>query len=464
MRIVLADVRSTRGFTSKDTVVGGYGSRLLPFTKVTRVAVELKRRLCDVPSVQLAYLAAIADRAGCEVVPTRGRPVDGDVAIVLSSLVDHRNECAFADAMRRNGVRVGFIGLAASKMTHLFEGHADFIIRGECEAAFSRLVGGERLSGVVDSPEPPDLDGLPFPRWDLLAERKTWWRLPFVPRPSSGVFPVLASRSCPEFCTYCPHRILTPHRVRSVANVVDELAYLCERYPRPYVLFRDPLFSEDRERCLAICDAIRTRGLDVTFECETRLDRLDRELLDAMHGAGLRSMSFGVEAASPATLKKSGRRPIPEAHQRDIIAYCRRIGVATAAFYVLGFLQEDWESIATTIDYAIALGSTVAQFKILTPYPGTPMFKQLEPLLFEADWERFDGFTPTFSHPNLTPEQLRFLLGAAYTRFYMRPSYLVNYLRIQAGWVRDLSLRLDGRVAARHARHEQGSMSRAVTC
>ena len=155
-------------------------------------------------------------------------------------------------------------------------------------------------------------------------------------------------------------------------------------------------------------------------------------------------MSFGVESLDPATLKKSGRRPIPQAHQREIIDHCRKLGIVTAAFYVLGFLQDDWDSIAATIDYAIDLGSTFAQFKILTPYPGTPMFKQLEPLLTETDWEKFDGYTPTFKHPNLTDRELRYLLGAAYKRFYMRPSYLANFLKIQnsrafasgsAGWI-----------------------------
>ena len=81
-------------------------------------------------------------------------------------------------------------------------------------------------------------------------------------------------------------------------------------------------------------------------------------------------MSFGVESLDPATLKKSGRRPIPQAHQREIIDHCRKLGIVTAAFYVLGFLQDDWNSIAATIDYATDLGSTFAQFKMLTPYPG----------------------------------------------------------------------------------------------
>jgi len=230
------------------------------------------------------------------------------------------------------------------------------------------------------------------------------------------------------------------------------------------VIFRDPLFSEQRDRCVELCDEIAARGLKLTFEAETRLDRLDVELLDKLYDAGLRAMSFGVESLSPATLKRSGRRPIPEAHQRAIIEHSRRRGIVTAAFYVLGFLQDDWNSIAATIDYATDMGSTFAQFKMLTPYPGTPMFKQIEPLLTETDWEKFDGYTPTFRHPNLTDRELRYLLGAAYKRFYMRPSYLANFLKIQNTAIRDWVSRMDRRVNDRHAREEIADISRPVAC
>jgi len=179
---------------------------------------------------------------------------------------------------------------------------------------------------------------------------------------------------------------------------------------------------------------------------------LDPELLRIMHAAGLRAMSFGVESVSPATLKKAGRRPIPEPHQHQILGACRRLGVATAAFYVIGFAEDTRESICETIQYAIDLGSTVAQFKILTPYPGTPLFKRIESSITETDWERFDGFTPTFTHPTLSHAELKFLLGSAYTQFYMRPSFLSNYLRIGASPLRALIASLDSRARRRHAR------------
>ncbi|MEO8482946.1 MAG: radical SAM protein [Acidobacteriota bacterium] len=464
MRIVLADLKGGDGFISKDTVAGGYGSRLRPFSKVTGVISNLKRRFHDLPSVHLAYAAALATRAGHTVVPSSGELVRGDIALVLSSLVDYRRETAWATAMRRIGTRVGFIGLAAAKMPQLFEGAADFIIKGEPEAGLLQLMDGAPLSGMVDSPDITDLDVLPFPDWEALIASRRRFRVPFAGRPAGGALPVLASRSCPEFCTYCPHRILSTYRARSVRNILDELSHLQDTRGPVHVVFRDPLFTQERDRVLALCDGILSRQLRHTFECETRLDRLDDSLLTTMHRAGLRAMSFGVESLAPATLKKVGRRPIPEAHQRSLLAHCRRLGIVTAAFYVLGFGEDTWDSISATIDYSVQLGSTVAQFKILTPYPGTPLYNRMVPTITETDWEKFDGFTPTFTHPNLTHDQLRFLLGAAYTRFYMRPSFLTNYLRIGAQPMRRLVSSLDTRVQRLHARRELAAMERSLSC
>jgi anaerobic magnesium-protoporphyrin IX monomethyl ester cyclase len=461
MRIVLADIKSERGFVNKDTAVGGYGQRMTGFCAVTRLATFLRNRLQDAPSVTMAYQAAILARAGHEVVWTRREVPEGDVALVLSSLVDHKQETAWAAEARAKGMRVGFLGITASKLPHLFAPHADFLVNGEPEEAVMRLARGETLTGYETSEEIADLDSLPFPRWDLVGMDPARPRGGSFTRPL-GAFSLLASRSCPEFCTYCPHRILSTYRSRSVANLVEELAQLCDRYPRPFVVFRDPLFSQDRERCLELADQIQSRGLDLHWECETRLDRLDDELLTRMQAAGLRAITFGVESLSPDTLKKVGRRPIPEAQQRKVIESCNRLGIGTVGFYVFAFNSDTWASIAATIDYSISLGSTLAQFKLLMPYPGTPLFKHMEKQIFEKDWERFDGFSPVFQHPNLTPEEMQFLLGAAYTRFYLRPSFLAGYARVKKQWLHGVVRRLDAAVAHWHGHRELESMSRAV--
>src|SRR5258708_23801686 len=104
---------------------------------------------------------------------------------------------------------------------------------------------------------------------------------------------------------------------------MEELEAVCGAFNRPYVIFRDPLFSVDRDRAMALADGIRSRGLDLRFECETRIDRLDPELLDALHGAGLRAMNLGVESLSGDILQKVGLRPTPGPHHPVNINRCR---------------------------------------------------------------------------------------------------------------------------------------------
>ena len=124
-----------------------------------------------------------------------------------------------------------------------------------------------------------------------------------------------------------------------------------------------------------------------------------------------------------------GRRPIPRAHQREIIDLPqpghRHRGLLRARF-----LQDDWDSIAATIDYSIDWDRPSRSSRC-SPVSRARRCGSSSSRCYEPDWERFDGFTPTFNHPTLTARELQFLLGAAYSRFYLRPSYLANFLRIR---------------------------------
>ena len=209
----------------------------------------------------------------------------------------------------------------------------------------------------------------------------------------------------------------------------------------------------ERDRSTAIAQGIIRKKLSVRFECETRLDALDTDLIDLLYEAGLRSVTFGVESLDPVTLKKVGRRPIPPEHQTKIISHCTKKGIRTIGFYVFGFLTDTAESIHSTIAYSIDLKSTGALFKILTPYPGTPLRKQIDALVTEKDLEKFDGYTPTFKHPHLSHEQLLSLLTSAYARFYFRPSWALNYFNIQKYFRKQVD-RWDSYALHRHTQNE----------
>lgn len=426
-RIILADLKGRHGYVNKDTVAGGYGSRFQGHSFTTRFEKNVRRVLQNLPSIHIGYLASIFAGAGHEVIVARGDDLpEGDLALVLTSLVDFRHEREWADAVRRRGTKVGFVGTAATHMPQLFEAHGDFVVSGEPEAAAIRIAAGEDPNGLVPSQAIDDLDSLPFPRWDVVRPRG----FGYTNRKTFGLtraVPMLTSRSCPEKCTYCPHRITAKFRARSDENVLDELVELCALYKRVHVVIRDPLYTLDRDRCLRIAEGIRVRGLKLTYECETRMDDLDEELIRAMQASGLRAINFGVETPEPLILKKVARRFISFEHMREMINLCWRLGVTTTAFYVIGFLQDTEESIEELIRFAIDLDSTFANFKILTPYPGTPQFRQLEPLINDEDWEHFDGYTLNFRHPALTPRRARLMLGMCYSRFFLRPSNILNF-------------------------------------
>ena len=425
LTFVLADLKAQRGFVNKDTVAGGYGSRFRADSVMTRLAKNIRSIFQNLPSIQIGYLASILARAGHKVVYTQGEQVKGDVALILTSLVDYRHERSWAQQASENGLRVGFFGTTATHLPELFEDAGDFVICGEPESACFALAAGTELSGRVTSAPVSDLDSLPFPRWDLIKVR----RFGYTNRGHLGLtraLPMLTSRSCPEHCTYCPHRITASFRRRSEDNVLAELAELCARHERLHVVIRDPLFTLDRDRCFNIAEGIRARGLKFSFECETRMDDLDEELIRSLYAAGLREIGFGVESIEPVTLKSVARRFIPHEHMKRMVELCWKLGISTTAFYVFGFLQDTEESIEATIRFACELNTTRANFKILTPYPGTPLYKQLKPLIFEHDWEQLDGYSLTFKHPVLTPHRARLMLGMAYSRFFFRPSQVMD--------------------------------------
>src|SRR5437867_4004256 len=337
MRVVIADLKGRGGFVNKDTAVGGYGSRFHGFSRTTRWIERLRKLYQNVPSIHAGYLAAIFAQSGHDVRITRDRVLEGDVALVLSSIVDHRHEVEWAEeARQRFRMRVGFFGAPATHMPELLRDRADFIIKGEPEYAAMRMAAGEIPKGSVESPPVADLDTLPFPAWHLFRRKMVRHAVGRSLRAAHAAFPILSSRSCPEFCTYCPHRITAPYRSRSPESVVAEAKDICARYGRSYLVFRDPLFTQERSRSTAIAEGIIRKNLPVSFECETRLDDLDKELIDLLYRAGLRTITFGVESVDPATLKRVGRRPIPPAHQREIVAHCRKKRIATEGFYVLG--------------------------------------------------------------------------------------------------------------------------------
>ena len=427
-RIVLADIKGKGGYVNKDTIVGGFGARFRAMSTGTLILKYIRQFYQSVPSITMATLGSIFRNAGHEVIHTDGQVPEGDVAIIFSSIVDYKNERYWARKFRHKNIdgRIGFVGPTATYLPHLFESTADFIITGEPEGACLELAKNCNFEGNIKSPEVMDLNSLPLPQWENY-NIKSKNAIPGSYTSVSNIcVPVLASKSCPEKCSYCPHR-LGSYRMKSIDRVMEELIYNYKNLGSHYVIFRDSNFTQNKKRMTEFMERLARSEVDIKFEIETRLDAINKEELNFLKRLGLRRMTFGVENVNMEMLKDHGRRNISQEVQKDIINHCHSIGVQTQAFYMFGFPEDTMENAIETIKYSIELDTNLASYKILTPFPGTAFYEEIKDKITVKDWEKFDGLTLTFKHPNLTPEDIEEILTTAYARFYFRPSQFWRY-------------------------------------
>jgi len=212
-------------------------------------------------------------------------------------------------------------------------------------------------------------------------------------------------------------------------NVVDEIEELVSQYKVTNLEFLDDNFMLNRPRVLAISREIKSRGLDITFVASSRVNEVNHEVLEELHSAGLSTLYYGVESGSARTLELMNKRiSLPMAENAVEVAKECDVGVLTS--FILGYPGETREDMDATISFAIRLDPDYAQFTILTPYPGTPIFRELKEkgLLATENWDDYTVLNPVIKYEafGLTARSVSRKLREAYLKFYLRPSYLLR--------------------------------------
>jgi anaerobic magnesium-protoporphyrin IX monomethyl ester cyclase len=316
-------------------------------------------------------------------------------------------------------------------------GDVDAVVTGEGEATMLELVRTieahrpiEGLAGVAVRRDgktivgPPrsfiePLDELPFPARDLLPlERYRATRIGERP-----LAQIVTSRGCSHDCHFCSSSRFWGRqlRFRRIESVVAELAEVYDRWGFRAVAFVDDNFAARPDRVIAISEAIVQRKWDLWWWCFARADNLVRhpEMIAPMARSGCKTIYVGVESASEESLREYGKRS-SLATVAEAFALLRRHGIQIFASYILGGLPEDHASTEATIEMARRLDSNIAQFSILTPYPGTRLFEQLKDQLRHRDWRRYDMLHLVFRHPRFSAFRLYGYLLKANVRFYTR--------------------------------------------
>jgi len=229
------------------------------------------------------------------------------------------------------------------------------------------------------------------------------------------------------------------HRIRRPDRLFSDVASLVSRYKVRGIQFRDPTFGIDRIQVRDFCRYLIDNKIKIKFGIETRLDLLDKEILELMFRAGLRNLNVGIETIDERVARLNKRKLSRFRFQEEIIEYCKKLGIKVSAFYIFGLQGDTEESIKKTIDYAVKLNTNIAQFTISCPYPGTKYYDDLNSrgLITEKDFEKFDSSRLVFEHENLTAEQLLQLRDYAFRRYYFRLGYLINFLkwRLREFWL-----------------------------
>ncbi len=431
MKIVVLNASRQKNCTLKD-VAGGFGTVFtvgsFPFARLLEIS---KRRIAAIPNITLAYLDSILKAQGAEVKILDVRRLDqlvpADLYLIASSIVDCNFEREIGEqARRRFGSKIGYFGTFASSVPEFYGAAADFIVKEEIENIASDLARGRIPEGIVPAGFVKDLNKLPFPRWDDFDIRRFRYQI----ITNRGItLPLLGSRGCPYTCNYCPYLVNSKYRVRTPENIVAEIEYLVANYRIRGISFRDPNMTFDKARAHEFADRLLSRNLDIRWSMEARTDRLDPELIDVLHRAGLRSVEVGVESSDEVMLKGNLRKATPKSHQEKVIDHCHKLGIRVIANYTLGLPNDTVEGIHDTIRYAKKLNTFAIQFTVTTPYPGTQFYQGVKHLVFERDWENFNGWTSVFRHPSISPNQLHQLREFAYVSYHLRPRYVWRFLQ-----------------------------------
>jgi len=414
----------------------------------------------SLPPIGLLYVAASLEQAGHTVVvrdlaADDERLDDGDIR--RADLVGISADTTRAGKALSIARRVAAIGrpvvmggphpqfMAADIFA---TGCVDYIVRGEGELVFPNLLTAlqnrDSVASVkgliikdgrhlIETPaaDPIDVETLPFPARHLVDLHR--YRASMADR---TLTPIVTSRGCPGACHFCSSSSFFGRgwRYRSAGSVLAELDEVYNRYGFRAVCFMDDNFTLSPERVEQIADGIIDRGYDLKWWNLSRVDTIVRNpaMVARMAAAGSTTVYLGIESGNEETLNSLGKN-IKTTDVTRAVEILRENGIESYGSYIIGNLNETASDVEKTIEMAVRLNTNIAQFSILTPYPGTKLYEQIKDRIFCRRWKFYDGLHIVFRHPLINRHYLQFLLIKAFVRFYRRSREATQGFKQAAG-------------------------------
>ena len=289
----------------------------------------------------------------------------------------------------------------------------DVVVRGEGEETFQ----------TPNRPSIQNLDDLPYPAYNHFALHKylLYGKL---------FLPIITSRGCPFQCSFCTtSRIFgKQYRARSPKNIVDELEQIKNVYGADSFTFYDDTLTLDKNRIFKICEEIKTRRIDIPWDCQTRVDQVSKEVLAKMKETNCQQVFFGVESGCQTILDSVNKRTTVEQNEKAI-RIAKEAGLFVSISIIIGYPGETKEMLKQTLDFVRRAEPDDVYLCVATPYPGTELRRVVEKmgLKMSPDWSRYDTVTPVFENPNLKDEEVKELRKNFYDSFYS-PEYVLRHI------------------------------------
>jgi anaerobic magnesium-protoporphyrin IX monomethyl ester cyclase len=315
---------------------------------------------------------------------------------VIGGYYQYRKLLKISEAVNASANRPFFVigghGPAPEPEYFLKKTGADAVVIGEGEISSVNLLAAlekgkdlSRVNGiafmkdgravVTDAQELiQDIDTISFPAWDLFPmDYYALLRVPHV-RNSDRVATVLTGRGCPYHCNFC-YRMDKGIRMRSPANVVEEIRQLKARYGITYIALADELTMPTKDRARKLCQAFIDAGLDIRWTCNGRLNLVDAQILALMKKAGCVFINYGIEAVDDQILKNMNKKLTVAEITRGIEATLAA-GISPGYNIIFGNIGENARTLRQGVDFLVKYDdhSQLRTIRPVTPYPGSPLY------------------------------------------------------------------------------------------
>jgi radical SAM superfamily enzyme YgiQ (UPF0313 family) len=377
--------------------------------------VERNRTIASLPSLGLLTLAGLTPPRHTvryyEVADLRdsgGLPEETDLVALSTFTAQVKEAWTIADTYRARGIPVVMGGITAGALVDECLQHCTSVVSGEGELLWPQVLSDAERGALKPRYQPGvpsafDLREAPMPRFELLDPGR-YNRLT-----------VQTSRGCPHRCSFCASSILlTPrYSVKPVHKVLAEIRQIKRFWPRPFIEFADDNSFRDRRHARDLLRALVGERIRWFTETDISIAQ-DPELLGLLRDSGCQQVLIGLESPRQASLYGLEERADWKARQRDAyaagIARIQSYGVTVNGCFILGLDGDTPEIFPEVLKFVRESGLYEVQVTFLTPFPGTPLYRQLETegrLSCPGAWERCTLFDINFHPRGMTADQLQ---------------------------------------------------------